>query len=97
MTMQIVRFVSKAGKYNAGDVAGFSPHEAKRYLEAGKAVSHDPNPPVAAEPVEKVVESDKSEQPESGNAESTKPNRSSKKRVRSMEAGEGKVYETKDE
>ncbi len=93
MTMQCVKFVSKAGKYNAGDIAGFQPHDAKRYIEAGKAIRYDPNPPVAAEPAEKAPEPAKSE----GSKPDDDNKRTSKRRVRSMEASEGQGYETKDE
>ena len=97
MTMQCVKFVAKAGKYNAGDVAGFRPHDAKRYVDAGKAINWDPNPPVAAKPAEKAPEADKSEESKSGYDKDLKSGRAAKRRVRAMEAEGGKGYETKDE
>ncbi len=92
MTLTCVKFVAKSGKYNANDVAGFRPHEAKRYVDGGKAVYYDPNPPAAAESPEKVVES----KPEPESKSESESKAKSKRRVRSMEAEEGKGYETKD-
>ena len=105
MTLQCVKFIAKSGKYNANDIAGFRPHEAKRYVEGGKAVYWDPNPPDAAESPEKAAEPElvqpepkpKSKpKPESGDDDDRKSARAARRRVRSMEADEGKGYETKD-
>lgn len=96
MTLTCVKFTSKSGKYNANDVAGFRPHEAKRYVDGGKAVYHDPNPPVAAESPEKAVESKPEPEPKSEPKSESESKAKSKRRVRSMEADEGKGYETKD-
>ena len=40
--LRVVRFVSSAGKFNAGEVAGFPAYEARRYVECGAAVWNDP-------------------------------------------------------
>lgn len=44
----VVQFSKTCGLYNAGEVAGFDPAEADRYLKAGVAVPYPPAPaPVA--------------------------------------------------
>jgi len=40
--MVIVQFVKRYRIYNIGEIAGFSSEEAKRLIEKGKAIKHDP-------------------------------------------------------
>ena len=94
MTLECIKFVAKAGKYNANDIASFRPHDAKRYIDAGKAIAWDPNPPAVTESAEKAPETAKEEKSKS---DSSRTARAERRRVRAMEAEKSESYETKDE
>jgi len=85
-------FIRSAGKYSAGEIAGFNEETARRYVEQGIGNFYKATP--ADEPSEAASDDDS---PSTGKAKGNgKPAaRTRRSRTRVMESDAGEDYETK--